>query len=199
MLDLAAKLVEDRLGARRVGGLGAHQPEQLALPRRRGRAADRTLDERGALAAHLRRQCGFHARRHGAHLDEQLACHVARQQARRSVIHRVDRRAVGQDGDDRFAGGGNRRRAGDDPGAGFCERLAVFAAVRFQTVTWCPTSMSRAAMAPPMAPSPATPICIRRSPDASVPARTLGDQCAARKPLARGRADAISPRHAKRQ
>src|ERR1700730_14510120 len=38
---------------------------------------------------------------------------------------------------------------------------AVFAAVRFQTVTWCPASMSRAAMAPPMAPSPATPICIR--------------------------------------
>src|SRR5580704_8368584 len=37
----------------------------------------------------------------------------------------------------------------------------VFAAVRFQTVTWCPASMSRAAMALPMAPSPATPICIR--------------------------------------
>src|ERR1700722_17142407 len=36
-----------------------------------------------------------------------------------------------------------------------------FSVVRFQTVTWCPTSMSRAAMAPPMAPSPATPICIR--------------------------------------
>src|SRR5579862_2732265 len=62
----------------------------------------------------------------------------------------------------------------------------VFAAVRFQTVTWCPTSMRRAAMAPPMAPSPATPICILHSPDASIPARTLCDQWAARKPLARG-------------
>src|SRR4029077_18372117 len=62
----------------------------------------------------------------------------------------------------------------------------VFAAVRFHTVTWCPTSMSRAAMALPMAPSPATPICIRYSPDASVPARTLCDRWAARKPLARG-------------
>src|SRR3984957_11689304 len=44
---------------------------------------------------------------------------------------------------------------------------AVFAAVRFQTVTWCPTSMRRAAMALPMAPSPATPICMRYAPDAS--------------------------------
>src|SRR5580692_10201002 len=67
-----------------------------------------------------------------------------------------------------------------------CASGAVFAAVRFHTVTWCPASMSRAAMAPPMAPSPATPICIRYAPDASVPARTLCDRWAARKPLARG-------------
>ncbi len=44
--------------------------------------------------------------------------------------------------------------------------------------------MRRAAMALPMAPSPATPICIRHSPDASIPAPTLGDQYAARKRLA---------------
>src|ERR1700726_3904887 len=63
---------------------------------------------------------------------------------------------------------------------------AVFAAVRFQTVTWCPASIRRAAMALPMAPSPATPICMRYAPDDSVPARTLCDRWAARKPLARG-------------
>src|SRR5580704_17734233 len=66
-----------------------------------------------------------------------------------------------------------------------CASGAVFAAVRFHTVTWCPASMNRAAMALPMAPSPATQICIRQSPDASVPARTLCDRWAVRKPLAR--------------
>ena len=45
MLEPAAKLLEDRLGARRVRRLGAHQPDQLALPRRTGRAADRALDQ----------------------------------------------------------------------------------------------------------------------------------------------------------
>src|SRR5674476_1043389 len=36
----------------------------------------------------------------------------------------------------------------------------VFSGERFQTVTWWPTSISRAATLPPMAPRPATPICM---------------------------------------
>ncbi len=51
----------------------------------------------------------------------------------------------------------------------------VFAAVRFQTVTWWPNSNRRVAMALPMAPSPATPIFIRRFLDTSKLSRTIGD------------------------
>src|SRR5580658_3486393 len=55
----------------------------------------------------------------------------------------------------------------------------VFAAVRFHTVTAWPTSISRAAMALPMAPSPATPIRIRTAPDAF---RRSGARAFAREP-----------------
>ena len=44
MLEPPAELVEDRLRARGVGRRGAHQADQLALPRRTGRTAHRTFD-----------------------------------------------------------------------------------------------------------------------------------------------------------
>ena len=53
MLEAPAELIEDRLAARRIGRLGAHQADQLALPRRTGGAADRAFDERRAFRAHL--------------------------------------------------------------------------------------------------------------------------------------------------
>src|SRR5439155_27131282 len=44
MFEPAAKLLQDRLRARGVGALSSHQADQLALPGRAGRAADRALD-----------------------------------------------------------------------------------------------------------------------------------------------------------
>ena len=37
---------------------------------------------------------------------------------------------------------------------------AVLSALRFQTVTWCPTSIRRSAMAAPIRPTPAMPMCM---------------------------------------
>ena len=126
MFDLAAKLIEDRLGAFGVGRLRTHQSQQLALARRRGRTADRTFHQRCTFGADLRREINLHLRRHRAHLDEQLALHVARQQPGRPVIDGVDRRAVGEDGDDRVALGGKIGRRGRDLGPGFSQRLGLF-------------------------------------------------------------------------
>ena len=52
MFEPAAQLLEDRPCARDVGGVTADKSDELALPRRSGRAADRTFDEGGALATH---------------------------------------------------------------------------------------------------------------------------------------------------
>ena len=73
-----------------------------SLPARAGsdRAADRAFDISCALAAHLAGQRDLSLRRHRAHLDEQLALHVAREQALRAMIDRVDRGGIGDDGDD---------------------------------------------------------------------------------------------------
>src|SRR6202050_124132 len=122
MLDLAAKTFEDRPRARRVGRLGAHQPEQLALARRRRRAADWAFHKYGSLAPDLRRQRRLDGRRYGAHLDEQLTLHVTGEKPRRSAIDRVDRSTVGQDGDDGFARGGDGAWARHKIGAGIGER-----------------------------------------------------------------------------
>ncbi len=48
-----AHLIDDRPGARDVGRFAAHQAEQLAGPRRRDRAADRTFDIGRALGLDL--------------------------------------------------------------------------------------------------------------------------------------------------
>ena len=162
MLDLAAKLFEDRPGARRGGRLArpSGRAACLAAPARSSRRPG-IRRKRRPCAAHLRRQRSLDARRHGAHLDEQLAFDVAGEQARRPVIDRVDRRAVGQDGDDCFAGGGERARGSPRPWRRR-RRAAWFSPpCDSRRSPGDPTSSRRAAMALPMAPRPATPICIR--------------------------------------
>src|SRR5207247_11082341 len=54
MFEPAAKLLQDRLRARGVGALSSHQADQLALPGRAGRAANRALADGGALGARSR-------------------------------------------------------------------------------------------------------------------------------------------------
>ena len=51
MFEPAAQLLENGPCPRDVGGVTADKSDELALPRRSGRAADRTLDEGGAPAA----------------------------------------------------------------------------------------------------------------------------------------------------
>ena len=97
-----AELIEDRLGALGVSGLRAHQAEQFALTRRRGRTANRAFDHRRVLGTHFRRKRERHLRRHRAHFDEQLAFHVARQKTVRPVVDRIDCGRVGQHGDRDF-------------------------------------------------------------------------------------------------
>ena len=102
MLDAPAKLFEDRPGARGVGVVRAQQPDQLALPRRAGRTADRAFDKRGALAAHRGGERDLGRRHHRAHFDEQFAGDVAAEQAGWPVVNRIDGGGVGEDSDDGF-------------------------------------------------------------------------------------------------
>ncbi len=97
---------------------------------------------------------------HRAHLDEQLAAHVAGEQSGRPVIDRIDRGGVGEDGDDRLAraaqvAAGVAATVAPAAASGF-----ALSAVRFHTVTAWPTSISRCAIAAPIMPRPATPTCM---------------------------------------
>jgi hypothetical protein len=85
-LDAPAHLVEQRLGLLEVllGAAGA--AEQLALARRTDRSADRALNEDAALRPHLLGQRHLLVRLHRAHFDDQLALHVPREQAGRSLV-----------------------------------------------------------------------------------------------------------------
>src|ERR1700722_19038867 len=123
MLEPAAELIEDGPGARRIGGLGPHQADKLALARRAGRAADRTFDESGALGAHFLGERDLDAWPHRAHLDDELALEIAGEQPLRTAIDLVDRIRVGETGDDGLDRARDRRRARRRLGAGIDERL----------------------------------------------------------------------------
>src|SRR5579859_615030 len=123
MFEPAAELLQDRPRPRRVGIAASHHADQLALARRTGRTADRTLDEGGALGAHDLGERYFGRRQHRAHLDEQPAAGSAAEQARLPLIDRIERRGVGQDGDDGLAALHQLGRRADRLGAG--DRLGL--------------------------------------------------------------------------
>ena len=70
MFQPPAQLFEDRSRPRRVRRFGAHQPDQLSLPRRTGRATHRTFDEGCALGAYRPSERGLSGRQNRAHVDE---------------------------------------------------------------------------------------------------------------------------------
>src|SRR5712672_269758 len=125
VLKPPAELIEDRLGALRVPGLGAHQADQLALACRAGRSADRAFDEGGALGANFFGELDLDAGAHRAHLDHELSRDVARQQTRRAVKDLVDRIRIGETGDDGLDRARERGRARRSLGAGVDERLRL--------------------------------------------------------------------------
>ena len=117
-----------RIGLARAAsaGVGAHQAEQLALPRRTRccRRPDIRPARRPWRATFSASATGTGGR-HRAHLDEQLALHVAREKPGGAVVDRVDRGGVGEDGDDRFGLArqfGRRRR---ERRAGIDHRLGL--------------------------------------------------------------------------
>src|SRR4029079_18450238 len=91
MLEPTAELSEDRLRQRGIALLRAHEAEQLALSRRAGRAADRTLDEAATAGAHHFGKRDLHVRPNCAHLDEKPVVHVASKQAVLAVVDMIDR------------------------------------------------------------------------------------------------------------
>ena len=155
-----AHLIDDRSRARDIGGFAADQPEQLAGARRRDRAADRAFDIGRALAAHLAGQRDLTSGGTVLISMNSLPFTSPDEQSLRTVIDRVDRRGIGDDGDDGLDRAGELGRGLGDPGAGIGEGFELFG-VRFQTVTVCPTSIRRAAMSAPIFPIPAMPICMR--------------------------------------
>src|SRR5262245_14455226 len=100
MFEPAAKLLQDRLRARGVGVLRAHQADQLALPGRTGRTADRTLDEGGALRAHSGGERDLGARLDRTHLDEEFSPNIGSEQSGAAAIDGVDGGGIGENGDD---------------------------------------------------------------------------------------------------
>src|ERR1700694_75505 len=82
-----------------IGIAAADKTEELALSRRPGGAADRTFDKGRTLGPQLFRKRDFRLRLYRTHVDEELAFEVRREQARWSLICRVDRGSVGQDRD----------------------------------------------------------------------------------------------------
>ena len=135
MLEPAAKLFEDRPArarrrrARRPSGRSACP----AAPDRSSRRPGIRRMRRPWRAPFGQRDLGL--RPHRAHLDEQLAVHVAGEQARCAAIDRVDRGRIGENGDDDLAlarefGRAWRRRAAPASASGF-----ALSAERFHTVT----------------------------------------------------------------
>ena len=96
MFEPAAQLLENGPCPRDVGGVTADKSDELALPRRSGRAADRTLDEGGAPAANRFGQRHFGCRQYRTHVDEQLSGGIAAEQSRRSLVDRAECCSVGQ-------------------------------------------------------------------------------------------------------
>ncbi len=157
MFEPPAQLFEDRPRARRVGRFGAHEPDAafLGVPDRSSRRPD-IRRKRAPVARTARASAVSVAGKHGAHVDEQLSGDVAVKKTGTAVIDRIDRRRVGEDGDDGFAFLRQLRRALPRH---FAPATALaFSGVRFQTVTSWPTSISRAAMAAPILPIPAIPV-----------------------------------------
>ena len=109
-------------------GVGAHQADQLALPRRAGGAADRAFDKGRALAAHLAASATSVA---GCTVLISMNSLPLTSPARRPdgpAIDRIDRGRVGENGDDRLAGAGELGRRRGDGCAGRGERLGLVGA-----------------------------------------------------------------------
>ena len=116
-----------RIGRARSASAGSAPIRPSNCPLRAGAVEPPTGHSTTAapLARTFGAKSGLDLGRHRAHLDEQLALDVARQQAVRAGVDLVDRLAVGEDGDDRFAGGGDRGRRADHLGAGLAQGLGL--------------------------------------------------------------------------
>ena len=125
VLDAAAHLVEQRLGAREILLGAAGDAQQLALPRRADGAADRALDEGGALGPHLLGQRHLGLGLHRAHLDDELALDVAGEQPRRALVDGAMRVALVRMVTMASTGLGKLGRRLGDLGAGVGERLEL--------------------------------------------------------------------------
>ena len=113
-LDAAAQLHEHRFSALERLILCTDQTDELAFPRGTHRATDRVFHHVSTTPGDRSAQRSRGFRTHGAHVNEQLALHVARQQSRRPAIDRVDRRRVREDGEDRVSAGRQLGRGGGD-------------------------------------------------------------------------------------
>ncbi len=98
VLDATAQLLEDGPHSRDVRFLAPDESKQLALRRRPDGAAHRAIDEGAAAGADLAGQRAFRGRAHGAHLDEELARDVAREQAVVTKVYGRKGGGVGQEG-----------------------------------------------------------------------------------------------------
>ena len=114
-----------RIGFARAASAGSAPINPINLPCRAGPVEPPTGHStmRGVLGAHLGGQREFGLRPHRAHLDEQLAVHVAGEQPRCAAIDRVDRGGIGENGDDDLAFAREFGRRGGHRGAGSGERL----------------------------------------------------------------------------
>ncbi len=89
MFQPPAQLFEDRPGARRIGRFGAHEPDELSLACRTGRAADWTFDEGRTCCSYRAGKRGFSGGQDGAHVDEELSGDVAVKKTGMGVIDRI--------------------------------------------------------------------------------------------------------------
>ncbi len=103
MLHAPAQLVEQRPGPCEILGLASRHAEKLTLARGRHGAADRAFEKAPARRADLGGERGGGRGQHRAHLDHQGVRQVARQQAARAAIGRVERGVVDQHDDDGVA------------------------------------------------------------------------------------------------
>ncbi len=125
MLDATAELIEKRLRPRELGRLGAREPQELALPRRAGRAADGTLDEVRAGFADLGGKLHRGGGPYRAHVDDELAREVGREDALWPVIDGRNGRSIGQDRQDHVRGLGDLPRRAGKCGTGFDQRFRL--------------------------------------------------------------------------
>src|SRR5205085_9861934 len=125
VLDASAQFVEQWPRPVDVVYGTADEAEELAFLRGTDGAADGTFDQRRTARRDLRSERLLDLRTHGAHFDEELASDVTRQQPFSGVIRPVDRRRVGERGDDHVRGAREFASAAGNAHAGCRKRASL--------------------------------------------------------------------------